>query len=90
MDPAQVVCRLTGVELSQAASSAPVACRATVWIHNTTATVTLTAWSGKSIYRNIFTSPFAIKTKCFYRVKELRFLLNGYFMFKHFALKKLM
>ena len=44
--PVPVVSRRTGAELSRAASSAPAACRATVWTHNTTATVTPTAWSG--------------------------------------------
>ncbi|TMS09646.1 Contactin-associated protein-like 4 [Larimichthys crocea] len=37
---------ITGVDLSLAASSVPAACRATVWTHNTTATVTPTAWNG--------------------------------------------
>lgn len=41
--PVPVGSRRTGAELSQAASSAPAACRATVWTHNTTATVTPTA-----------------------------------------------
>uniref|UniRef100_A0A3P8TMF3 Contactin associated protein like 3 n=1 Tax=Amphiprion percula TaxID=161767 RepID=A0A3P8TMF3_AMPPE len=48
-----VASRPTGEELIQAASSVPVACRATVWIHNTTATVTPTAWSGTELYNHI-------------------------------------
>uniref|UniRef100_A0A3Q1FGP5 Contactin-associated protein-like 4 n=1 Tax=Acanthochromis polyacanthus TaxID=80966 RepID=A0A3Q1FGP5_9TELE len=46
--------RPTGEELIQAASSVPVACRATVWIYSTTATVTPTAWSGMDLYRYLY------------------------------------
>lgn len=45
----KVESRLTGEELIQEASSVPAACRATVWIYNTTATVMQIAWSGTDL-----------------------------------------
>lgn len=45
----KVESRLTGEELIQEANSVPAACRATVWIYNTTATVMQIAWSGTDL-----------------------------------------
>lgn len=58
--------RLTGEELIPAASSVPVACRATAWTHSTTATVTLTAPSGTGPSKHTNNKMLLYDVVCFY------------------------